>query len=219
MAEPPPHPIHSFDRSGPGHIHTAPPLSNLANANPQLHEPHLPPCYSSSWRPETIQEFNSWNVSSQGVFPSTLVGPGRNPDPLPHPQPHPRPQHPLNTSTTPANNPGKRKRTTPPGEAGPLSGFGPLPSAREATTETQSSGPSPPPFTPYRRRNAASDVWAFARPLSSSEKPPADQWPASPESDHTSKPKTPWFGCKLCTKFGYRISLLVHKMPTLITFC
>ena len=95
MAELPPRSIHSFAGTEPGGTYSSPPLSNL-------HDPQspLPPRYPPSWRPTNFGEFNTWNVSPQGMFPSTLVGPGQNPDPLPHPQP----RHPPTTGTTPANN-------------------------------------------------------------------------------------------------------------------
>lgn len=212
MAELPPRSIHSPAGSGPSH--TTPQLSNLTNVHPQLHDPRLPPHYPSSWRPRTIEEYNRWSISPQGMFPLTLVGSGQNPDPLPHPQP----RHPPNSGTTPAGNLGGQKRTTRLGETSSFGGFGPVPSPREAATETDSQSPPPPPFSSYYRRNGASDVWAFAHPLDSSDKPPVDQWPMSPEPNRTSKPKAPWFGCKLCAKFGCGVSPSIHKMLTLITF-
>ena len=55
------------------------------------------------------------------------------------------------------------------------------------------------------RRNAAYDVWAFVRPLASAEPPPEGQWPTPPSPHITSKPKTRWFGCVLCSEFGWVI--------------
>lgn len=202
MADLPPHSIHSFTLTGSEHDHryATSLLSNLSNTHPQLRDPHFPPPphYPTSWRPATLDEFTSWNSSPQGMFPSTLIGPGQNPGPLPHPQPGP----PRNTSIAPTRNPGKRKQATPPSGTSSFGGFGPLRSSGETASETSSSSPSPPPRASKCRRNGASDVWAFAHPLASAEEPPPDQWPTSLEPSHTGKPKTTWFGCKLCLGYG-----------------
>lgn len=137
------------------------------------------------------------------MFPLTLIGPGLNPDPLPHPQPIP----PSNANVS-GNSLGKRKRTTPSIETPSVGGFGPL-SPADTTTETPSPSPSPPPFTPKGRRNAASDVWAFVRPLATAEELPMDQWLTS-ELHEISRPTTPWFGCKLCSEFGYVVFPSAH---------
>lgn len=190
---------------------------------PSIHSPGstrfdpFPPVYPPGWRPKSISEFNVWNVSRQGTFPSVLVGPGQNPDPLPHSEP----RHPFHTGATPTNpfhagatptNPGKRKRAAPippapipptpipPGVPSSVGGYGPLPPGE---TVMGPSPPGPPPPGSHPRRNGAYDVWAFARPLGSNDILPASQWPASLESHLTSKPKSTWFGCILCTQFGY----------------
>ena len=213
MARLPP-PIHSFSELG--HPHPAEPLSNLDNAHPHLREPRLPPqphCGASGWRPATIDEFNTWNASPQGMFPLTLIGPGQNPnqDLLPRRQP----RHPAHTTNN--TNLGKRKRATAsPVETSSVGGYGPL-SPGETTTETatemNSPSPSPPPYFP---RNTAYDLWPFARPLESNDELPLDQWPTSVEPHLMRKPKSPWFGCKLCSQFGYAISLSTFGISTLI---
>jgi len=160
--------------------------SNLNSIHPQ----NLP----SSWRPTNMSEFNCWDRSPEGTHPVILLGPGLNPDLLPCPQPN----HPSNTDTASANDSGKRKRGAPSGKTSSIGGFGPLPGDAEASSSSQ----LPPPFTSSGRRNAASDVWAFARPLISTETPPEDRWPVFSGLHNTSKPKTPWFGCTLCSEFG-----------------
>lgn len=205
MGDLPSHPIHSFMFAGPdpsAHLYTAPP-SNLGPIHTRLHDSPLPlpPRYSSpSYRPRSIDDFNGWNRSPHGMFPSTLVGPGQNPSP-PH---HPQSSQPPNTSVVSANNLGKRKRTTPPGGTPLFGGFGPL-SSGETTPEMSSPASSLPPPASNDRRNGAADVWAFARPLTSDAVLAIDKWPTYLEPNHTSRPKDLWFGCKLCTKFGYAI--------------
>jgi hypothetical protein len=186
------HPIQSIDISPQlDHFRFAEPSSNLNHIHPHLRNPRLPPPshYSSSWQPKTVDEFHRWNQSPQGMFPLTPIGPGQNSKPLTRPLPGSR----LDATST--DNPGKRKRSAPSGDASSVGGFGPAPSTE----------PGPPPQsspTPVGRRNAASDVWAFVRPLTSTEPPPEDQWPTSSASHNTTKPKTPWFGCNLCSEFG-----------------
>jgi hypothetical protein len=172
-------------------------LSNLAHSH--LRDHHLPPLpyFPPSQRPTTINEFNHWSQSSQGIFPSTLIGPGLNPGLLPHPQP----RHPPSAGMASTNNSRKRKRNDSTGETSLVGGFGP-PSSGDDATEVGSTSSSPPARISSGRRNAAFDVWAFARPLMSVETPPEDQWLTSSEPRGTSKPKTPWFGCTLCSEFG-----------------
>lgn len=109
---------------------------------------------------------------------------------------------------TPSNaNIRKRKRATPSSvEAPPVGGYGPL-SPREITTDTGSLSPSPPPPTYKSCCNTTRNVWAFAQPLESGDEPPTDQWPISMEPHLTTKPKTRWVGCKLCSQFGCAIHL------------
>ena len=212
MAEVPPIPSLAFNPPELNHHYAAKPLSNLSNVYPQLRNPHLapPPHYPSSWRPTTLSEFNNWNQSPQGMFPSTLIGPGSNPNLLPS---HPQPRQPGAAST---NNSRRRKRGAPSGETSSVGGFGPL-SPGNTGTEASSSSPSLPPLgTLGGRRNGASDVWAFARPLASTEPPPEDQWPTSLEPYETTKPKTPWFGCKFCSEFGYVVCTPTGKGSGLI---
>ena len=181
-------------------------LSNLSNTHPHLHEPYLAPQphRAPDWRPATINEFNAWNTSPQGMFSSALIGPGQNPDQDPSPHPHPQ----QSSCTTSHVSLGKWKWTTPSGlgMTPSVGGYGPQ-SPEGTTTDTSSLSPSPPPFTSDGPRNAAHDVWVFARPLESDEQLPADQWPTSTEPRLTKKPKTPWFGCKLCSQFGCAICL------------
>ena len=176
---------------------TTPPA--MAQAPHPIHS--FPPHYPSTWRPASVDEFNTWNTSSQGIFPSVLIGPGQNPDLLPRPQRR-RTSH---AGAAPTNNSGKRKRTAPsPRETSSVGGFGPL-SPGDTAMGMSPLGPTLPPPTSDSRRNGAHDVWAFARPLDSDEERPMDQWPTSLEPHLTSKPKSLWFGCKLCTQYGYGI--------------
>ena len=221
MEEAPP-PVHSFTFIGrkSGYLHPQP-LSDLSNTQPSLHGTHSPPSshYAPGWRPMTIDEYNGWNTSSQGMSPSTLIGPGHNPGPLPPtPLPHPQTRHPTRTTTASTKNPHprKRRRVTPSGsgETSSVGGYGPTPPGA-ATTETGSPHPSPLPFSPSSaRRNAAHDVWAFARPLTCKEEPA--EWPA-PTGPLKRKPRSQWFGCTLCSQFGYVICLSsVLRSSTLI---
>jgi len=91
MAGAPPHPIH-------------PSTSPNLNIHPQLRHPRIPPPtqYPSNWRPANFDEYNEWNHSPLGLFPSVLIGPGLNPDPLPRPQP----ERPPNTGVASTNNTG-----------------------------------------------------------------------------------------------------------------
>lgn len=200
MAGASPHSIHSFNselghRSATGHE----PLSNLGSIHSHLHNHHfpLPQHHPPSQRPTTLNEFITWNHSPQGMYPSTLIGPGLNPSLLPQPQPQPL----SNAAAASTDNPRKRKHNTPSGETSSIGGFGPLPSGGNGT-EARSPSLSPSPSALSCRRNAAIDAWAFARPLMSDETPPDDQWPMSSEQYGPHKPRTPWFGCKLCSDFG-----------------
>lgn len=199
-------PIHSFEFE-PGRRHSTDPLSNVRS---HLHEPRFPPRphYTLGWRPTTTDEFNAWNASHQGTFPSTLIGPGQNPGQ--DPPPHPQLRHPACATNIASLR--KRKRTTPSslGETSSVGGYGPL-LPGGTTTETSSPSPSPPPFTSVHHHNVAYDVWAFAQPLLSEREPPADQWPRSMELHLRRKPNTPWFGCKLCSQFGYDLSICLWK--------
>lgn len=164
-----------------GHRYAAEPLSNLNNVPPHLHNSHFPPPqYPLPWQPTTINDSNRWNQSPQGIFPSTLVGPG----------------------LIPTGNSGKRKRATPLGGASSVGGFGPLPPNNTVAEGNPSPGWPPPLFNLHGRRNAASDVWAFAHPLTSINPPPENQQLMPLEPRDANKPKTPWFGCMLCFKFG-----------------
>lgn len=204
MAEVPhPHPS-EFNEREPGRPRHYPgSLSNLDGIHP--HPPT--PYYSHDWRPSTIDEFCTWNSSPQGIFHSTLVGPGQNSVPLPHPQP----AHPSHTSRAPVDsaNSRKRKQTAPSGsidhEPPPVGGYGPT-SRVSSSAGTDSPSSSPPPPSSKRCCNGADDVWAFSYPLASRNEPPADQWPTSLEPHITSKLKSKWFGCKLCLKSGYIMS-------------
>lgn len=148
MAEPPLTHSFAFTRPESGRLDSVEPLSNLSGTHPhpRPRNPHLPlpPQYASDWRPTTVEEFNTWNASPQGMFPLALVGPGQNPNPLPHPQPvqlrdPPRPD----TAATNGPSHGKRKRATPLGsvEASPVGAYGPLLPERDSTG---SPGSSPP---------------------------------------------------------------------------
>lgn len=214
-----PHPIHPFNselghHSATGYMHE--PLSNLGGIYSHLHNQHFPPPQHQppSQRPTTLNEFISWNQSPQGLYPSTLIGPGLNPDLLPCPQPQP----PSNTRVASTDNSRKRKRNTSPGETSSIGGFGP-PSPGDNAADARPPSPSPPPLTSKARRNAASDVWAFARPLTSDDAPPNDEWPTSSEPHSINKLKTPWIGCKLCTEFGCVIHLPAYYGCILILLC
>lgn len=181
------------------HLHSAEPSSNLGNT--RFHESH-PQYYASDWRPTNMDQFNAWNASPQGIFPLTLIGPGQNPDQ--HLPPHPQPRHPTHVANT---NHGKRKRTTPGSvQTSSIGGYGPL-SPGETTTDTSLPSPSPPPSTSRNNHSTTHNVWAFAQPLTSNDETCADQWPTSMEPYLTGKPRTPWFGCKLCSRFGCVIYL------------
>jgi len=207
MAGAPPHPIH-------------PSTSPNLNIHPQLRHPRIPPPtqYPSNWRPANFDEYNEWNHSPLGLFPSVLIGPGLNPDPLPRPQSERPPNTGVastnntgaasadNTNVTPTNNSGKRRHNNQSGETSSVGGFGPSPG--DTTMEASSQGPSPPAFTPSARSNGASDVWVFARPLTSADAPPEDQWSTSSEPHNANRPQTVWFGCILCTEYGCAIRLL-----------
>jgi hypothetical protein len=172
-----PQPIHPFNPHFP----------------PPAHHPHPP-----SWRPATIDEFNGWNQSPQGTFPSTLIGPGLNPDLLPRPQP----AHQSNTGASSTGNTEKRKQSAPSAKNSPVGGFGPS-SPNDMTMGVSSLCQSTLPLFPSTgRRNAASDVWAFARPLVSAEPLPDDHRLTPLEPCDASKPKTGWFCCTLCSEFG-----------------
>ena len=218
MAEIPLHSIHSPFYAGPAFSHTyhvAEPSSNLSDISIPC-DPHFPPQppYSPHWRPANYAEFNTWDVSTQGMFPSTPVGPGQNSGQPSHPQRGP----PSNSGAVPTSNPRKRKRTTPSNRSSSsVGGFGPLPPG-ETATEPSSPTPFPPPLTSGGRLNGAADVWAFARPLASTITPPMDEWPTSSEPILVTKPKTPRFGCKLCSEFGCVISLSACRRPVLIPF-
>jgi hypothetical protein len=167
--------------------------------------------HSSDWRPTAVEKFDAWNASPQAMFPSTpLIGPGHNPNLLPRLEP----RHPTHVDGVSANdaNLGKRKRTTQLGSVenstSSVGGYGPI-SPGEAPMETDTLKPSPPSLSFKRHRNVAYDVWAFAQPLISNEEPPPDQWPMSREQYLTEKPKSPWFGCKLCSQFGYVYTLSI----------
>lgn len=213
MAEIPSHSIHSSTYTGSefsSPYYIAEPLSNLSDIHTQPHGNPFPslPQYPPSWRPANLDEFSSWDMSHRGMFPLTPVGPGQDPDRPPHPQPAPPP----NPGVAATSNPRKRKRTTPPNTTSSVGGFGPL---SPGGTTTGSPTPSPPPPTPDGRRNGASDVWAFARPLTSTDEPPADQWPTPSEPTRATKPKTLWFGCKLCSDPGCVVYVSVFVSLTL----
>lgn len=188
-----------------GCLHPARPLSNLDNPHTHLHESHSSPQLhpASDWRPRTIGDFNAWNHSSQGIFPSTLVGPGQNPN---RDLPPPRPARTTNTV-----NPGKRRQTTLTSvdSTSSVGGYGPL-SSEETAADASSSSPSPPPSA-SNTNHTTRDIWPFARPLLSSDVPPADQWPTSMEPYLVRKPKTSWIGCKLCSQFGSAIHLSIFR--------
>lgn len=188
-------------------------LSNLNSTHPNQYDPRfsLPLRRPSDWQPATNNAFNTWGVSPPGPFPSPLIGPGYNPDPPPRSHPDPPPHsHPGDTASargTSINNPNprKRKRAVPlPSSVrtSSVGGYGPV-SPGSVSTGVDSPSPSPPPPSSERcskrRRNAADDVWAFALPLPSCEVPAdPDRWPASLEPCLVQKPKSEWFGCKLC---------------------
>jgi hypothetical protein len=165
-----------------GRHYIAEPLSNLNNY-------HLPlsPQYPPPWQLPTANGSSSWDQAPQD---STLVGP----DPG---QPWIQPNRP----PVSIGNIGKRKRGTLSGGASSVGGFGPLPSGDTTTEASFTSEPLPQP-TRSSRRNAASNVWAFAQPLNSFEPLLEDQQLTSLEPINTSKPNTPWFGCKLCPDLG-----------------
>ena len=194
MAGAPPHPVCPST------------LSNLNDVHMQPHNPHFSlPQQPSYWRPVNANEYDDRNQPPQGVFPSTLVGPGLNPDLLPHPQP----ERPPNTDVASANHASAASADNtgmPPTKRRKLNVLsGPLPG--DTSMEASSQNPSPPLFTPSAHRSAASDVWVFTRPLTSAEEPPSDQWQTSPEPHDANKPQAAWFGCILCTKFGCAIRL------------
>jgi hypothetical protein len=43
-----------------------------------------------------------------------------------------------------------------------------------------------------------------------------DQWPTTSEPYLMGKPKSQWFGCRLCSQFGYAVCLSASEMFTLI---
>ena len=169
-----------------------------SNAYPRSYYSHTPflPFQTFDRRSVTVNKLNNacdTTMPTRWTPSLTLVGPGRNPDPLPHPEP----SHPASSDNAP--NYRKRKRTTPPHAAKPSStgGYGPV---SPISPGTHSTKPSPPPSAPKRRRNAADDVRAFTQPLASHEEPRIDQWPTSLEPNLAGKPKSAWFGCKLCLR-------------------
>lgn len=206
-----PLPLHTFELRRESDLHHGESLFNLNLQD--VHSYHASNSHSPAhgWRPTTIDEFNAWNTSPQGIFPTTLVGPGHNPDPLPHLQPrHPVPSGGVSDRNT--VNSRKRKRTTPPNpaEAPPVGGYGPI-SPADTSSEPSSPTPSPPSLSSSRQHGrAACNVWAFAHPLESGQEPPVDQWPTPLVSYLTKKPKSPWFGCRLCSQSKYITCSLAH---------
>lgn len=217
MAEIPPLPhTIGFNRHEFGHHPEL--LSNLGDTHPgYLYHPHFHPSppNTSFWQPTTTDASNPWNTPpGQGTFPPALIGPGYNPSMPPRPELDP------DRVSTSSVNARKRKRAAPsaPVETPSAGGYGPIfPGSTSPGTDPPS--PSPPPLTLRRRRNAADDVWAFAQPLASNAQPPGDQWPTSLEPCLARKPKSLWFGCKLCLQFRYLTYLSALGNITLISVC
>jgi hypothetical protein len=94
--------------------------------------------------------------------------------------------------------PRKRKRTSTPEYAEG--------SDHETTSEEEEDeamlDPNPSPSVRFGRKNSAYDVWAFVRPAQTREDIPDNQWPKDYDILLTSRPHTPFIGCKLCTQFG-----------------
>jgi len=139
---------------------------------------------------QAIQDFNTWNRSAQGCYPSQpLQGPG-NAGP-PSPSPLDRPPPPVSR---------KRKRAIP-ADSAAVGGYGPIPGSPDVQTERSTPEPTPAiKFT--ERKNSAYEIWAFTRAIRTDEVVPAEQW-LDDYGDHlTSRPDSTFVGCKFCTQFG-----------------
>ena len=105
--------------------------------------------------------------------------------------------------------PRKRRKTTTknstPAEPEPLYGVGPTSSVFDTEEISSSSETENLNFgsliarraAPKRSTTSASDVWYFVRPLQSKDRPTTTPVDASPFP--TTRPKSPWIGCRLCT--------------------
>lgn len=139
---------------------------------------------------QAIHNFNAWNRSTRGCFPSQLLqGPGQTSAPPPSPS-----GRPLSTASC------KRKRATSPGPA-VVGGYGPIPGGLDE--ESEQSTPGPPPAIKFtERKNSAYDVWAFLRAIEADEVIPDDQWPDDYNRHLVRRPKSQFVSCKLCSQFG-----------------
>ena len=138
---------------------------------------------------QAMRDFNAWNRSAQGSFPSQpLQGSGLG-DPPPPPPP----------SYTLASTSHKRKRATSPDPAS-VDGHQSMPSTDEE--------PDHPTTRPSRaikftgRKNSAYEIWVFTRALKTNKIIPADQWPNDYDDFLVKQPRTVFIGCKFCSEFG-----------------
>ena len=160
---------------------------------------------------QALQDFNAWNRSEKGCFPSQpLRGPGQTGPPLPSLPDHfwapdcPPPNHPPANCTPPDPLPPpisrKRKRTTS-SDSAAAGGYGPIPGS--PSEQTERSTPDPPPvFKSTGRKGSACEIWAFTRAVQTNEDVPAAEWPNDYNTYLDTRPDTAWVGCKICTEFG-----------------
>jgi len=163
-------------------------------ASNAYHNLHHPPDLSflgqsSSSDNQAIRDFNAWNCSAQGCFPSQeLQGPGqagRPPRTIPDP---------------PLTVPQKRKRSTSLEHAAAGS-YGPIPGSSHEELNQQTSDKHPSPTIKFtERKNGAYDIWAFARALETDAAP--ERWPDDYGQHLNKRPDARFLGCKLCTEFG-----------------
>ena len=136
---------------------------------------------------QAIHDFDTWNHSARGCFPSqTLCGPGHT--------------GPSDNNHPPPPNPHKRKRAASPDPA-EVGGYGPIPGS--PSEQTERSTPDPPPAIGYTgRKNTAYDIWMFTRAAETNKEVTANDW-SDDYGDHlTKRPGTTFVGCKFCTQFG-----------------
>ena len=144
----------------------------------------LPPSHEQS-----IQDFNTWNRSPRGLFPSQPLQVPGQPSPLSPPPPdHPPP--PISW---------KCKRTAPTDPA-TVGGYGPIPGSPDGQTDRLTPDPVPAiKFT--EQKNSAYNVWPFIRGVETDDTVPAEQWQDDYSNHLTSRPNTMHIGCKFCTQF------------------
>lgn len=143
-----------------------------------------------SSREGAIRDFNAWNRSTEGCFPSqSLRGPGETGPPLP-------------SLLNPATTTHKRKRATSPDNAA-VGGYGPMPSSPGEKRNQSAPDPNLSHTTDYTGpQNIAYEIWAFVRPADSDEKLQVHQWPNDYDQHLNRRPDSLFVSCKLCTQFG-----------------